>query len=397
MKILYHHRTLGDGAEGIHIAEMVQAFRTFGHNVKVIAPIGEKPNKNDKKVSVLSRIKKLVPKITYEFLEIAYNLYGYYLLREEVIRRRPDFIYDRYITFNASAVLIGRRHNIPVILEVNAPLAWERSEQKDERLYLKSLAFFLERWICSNSYKTVVVSTSLKDYLISQGVPSEKIIIIPNGVDTEKFKPKGKKDGKLLKECGFTEENVIVGFIGILRPWHGLELLLQSFSLVARNKESLRLLILGDGPIRPEIEKIIRNMGLSSKVSITGRIPHARVPDYVNLFDIAVSPKATFYASPMKILEYMASGKAAVAPDMKNIRDIIVDKLNGVLFAAGDSFALADKLKLITDDKAYREQLGFNARTNVVEQRNWRANSNIVSKLIQNGWHRNCGKRISEH
>ena len=176
MKILYHHRTLGDGAEGIHIEEMVKAFRDLGHEVKVVAPIGEKANTNNTNVSILSKIKRMLPRILFEFIELAYNVYGYYLLRREIHKERPDFIYDRYITFNASSVLIGKRFNIPVFLEVNAPLALERSEQKDERLYLRRTAFAFEKWISSNSYKTIVVSTPLKEYLVSVGVPQEKII-----------------------------------------------------------------------------------------------------------------------------------------------------------------------------------------------------------------------------
>jgi len=381
MKILYHHRTLGDGAEGIHIEEMVKAFRSLGHKVKIVAPIGEKTNSKNINVSILSKIKRILPRILFEFLEVAYNIYGYYLLRKEIHKERPDFIYDRYIIFNASAILIGKKYNIPVILEVNAPLALERSQQEDEQLYLKRLAFFLERWICFNSYKTIVVSTPLKEYLVSSGAPPGKIVVVPNGVDVKKFKPKLGKDKNLLKKCDFTKNDIIVGFVGILRPWHGLELLLKAFNMAAKDNKNVRLLIVGDGPIRPDIESLIERLHLPDKVFITGRVQHEQVPDYVNLFDIAVSPKATFYASPMKILEYMALAKAVVAPDKENIRDIIIHEVDGLLFEDGSSVALFSCFEKLIQDNAYRAQLGRRARIKVIEERNWQRNAALVCAM----------------
>ena len=381
MRILYHHRTLGDGAEGIHIAEMVGAFRSLGHEVEVVAPIGDKTNTANAKVSAFSRIKWFVPKILYEFLEIGYNVYGYYLLRKEILKDRPDFIYDRYITFNASSVLIGKRYNIPVFLEVNAPLALERSEQEDERLFLKKTAFFLEKWICSNSYRTIVVSTPLRDYLLSSGVLKRKIIVMPNGVNVRKFAPIGK-DKRLLEQYGFSEDNVIVGFVGILRPWHGLDILLEAFQVAEKDNKILRLLIVGDGPIRSDIEEKIGGLALVDKVFITGRVPHDEIPNNVALFDIAVSPKATFYASPMKILEYMALSRAVVAPDTANIRDIIDDKKNGLLFEDGNYLALAGSINDLAENPTTMKQLGESARTKTVEQRNWENNVRSVIKLM---------------
>ena len=385
MRILYHHRTLGDGAEGIHIAEMVGAFRSLGHDVKVVAPIGDRTNTVNARVSAFLKIKRFVPKILYEFLEMGYNVYGYYLLRKEILKDRPEFIYDRYITFNASSVLIGKRYNIPVFLEVNAPLALERSEQEDERLFLKKTAFFFEKWICSNSFKTIVVSTPLKDYLLSLGVLKRKIIVMPNGVNVRKFVPRGK-DKRLLEQYGFSEDNVIVGFVGILRPWHGLDLLIEAFQVVEKENKNLRLLIVGDGPIRSDIEEKIRGLTLVDKVFITGRVPHDEIPNNIALFDIAVSPKATFYASPMKILEYMALGRAVVAPDTANIRDLIDDKVNGLLFKNGNLLALSGSISNLVDNRRYMEQLGNNARTKIIKKRNWDKNASATCKLLQR-WH----------
>ncbi len=382
MKILYHHRTLGDGAEGIHIKEMVSAFRLLGHKVKVIGPVGEvAENKVSKKVSLLSRLKSRVPPLFYEILEVAYNVYGYLIMRKEILREKPDFIYDRYMIFNASCVLIGKRYGIPVFLEVNAPLALERYEQPDEKLYLKRLAFFLEKWICSNSFRTIAVSTPLKNYLVSIGVPDKRILVMPNGVDPEKFKPKGEKNEELLRKCGFCEEDIIIGFLGILRPWHGIEILLDAFRQAAMQIKNLKLLIIGDGPIRFEIEQRIQRLGIHEKVYISGTIPHTIVPHYVNLFDIAISPKATFYSSPMKILEYMALRKAVIAPNTKNIRDILTNGVDGLLFSGSHHEELKKCIIKLAQNLGLRRKLGEAARKKIIEKRNWKNIAQLISQM----------------
>ena len=379
MKILYHHRTLGDGAEGIHIKEMVNAFRQIGHEVRVIGPVGEPREKSDKdmRITFFSKIRAKLPLFFYELLELSYNFYGFFLLAKEISRDRPDFIYDRYMVFNASSILVGKKYGIPVFLEVNAPLALERYQQPDEKLYLKSLAFFLEKWICSNSFRTIVVSTPLKEYLVSNGVPAEKIVVMPNGVNPEIFKPSEEKSKELLEKCGFCEDDIIVGFVGILRPWHGIDLLLDAFNQAAMRIKNLKLLIVGDGPIRFHIEQKIRVYSINDKVHITGKVRHTDVPCYANLFDIAVSPRTTFYASPMKILEYMALGKAVVAPDTGNVRDIITEG-TGVLFSVDSCNSLTESLLLLASSEELRKDLGKRARKRILEESSWTKNAKYV-------------------
>lgn len=379
MNILYHHRTLGDGAEGIHIEEMIAAFRSQGHNVFVVSPVGEKTNATNKAFSLGLRIKSLLPRAAFEFLEVGYNLAGMLALWRLARRHGAGLIYDRYITFNASAVLLGKMLRIPVVLEVNAPLALERSQQPDEKLIFKSLAHRMERWICSNSYRTLVVSTPLKEYLVSVGVPEGKVSVVPNGANLDRFSGSSPEARGLRERCGIPGGAVVIGFTGIMRPWHGIDLLLEAFRKVCAEQETpLHLLLVGDGPIRADIEAAIRSSGLEGRVTITGRLPHQEVPRYVEIFDIAVSPKATFYASPMKILEYMALGKAVVAPDMRNITDIIVSGEDGVLFEPNSSASLADKLGGLTRDASLRQRIGNRGRQKTRDKLNWIQNAKTV-------------------
>lgn len=380
MRILYHHRTLGSGAEGIHIREMVKAFRSLGHTVQVIGPVGEKVGTVKNANGPLSQIKGKLPGSVFEVAEMGYNLYNFITVCNAIRSFKPDFIYDRYSTFNAACVLAGQCYDLPVILEVNAPLALERSTQADETLYFRRTAFESERWICSNASKTIVVSSSLSDYLMSIGVPADKLIVMPNGADPEQFYPRPKVL-HLLNLIGAKGTDIIIGFTGVLRPWHGLELLLQSFSRIIELHPSAFLLLIGDGPIRNEIEQMAMSIGIRNHFYITGFIDHENVPDYVNLMDIAVSPRSTFYASPMKVIEYMAAGKAVVVPCLANFLDFVDPWENGAVFEDNDMGSLASTLSELCSMEELREQLGRNARYKVESRLNWKWNAREVCRL----------------
>lgn len=385
MKIVYQHRTLGDGAEGIHIMEMINAFQDLGHDVMMLGPHLQTNKTKQKKTIKLEKIKRIVKGPVYELLELGYNLYGYASMGKVIGQFKPDLIYSRYITFNYSPIASGRYKSIPVFVEVNAPLAYERAHESDETLFFQKAARFLERQICKNADKTIVVSTPLKDYLTSNGVPAEKILVMPNGVNTKTFYPKPKST-QLMNKLGLMQHDTVIGFVGILRPWHGLDMLLNAFKQVHEVFPDSKLVLIGDGPIRNDIVKLATGLNLTTCIHITGRIAHKTIGEYISLIDIGVCVKATFYSSPMKILEYMAQQKAVLAPDMTNIRDIIAHRKTGFLFTPEDTQSLVNALKRLISDVKLRDQLakaGYQATQN---RFNWRSNAKQVieeSRMIQ--------------
>jgi glycosyltransferase involved in cell wall biosynthesis len=390
MKILYHHRTLGVGAEGVHIREMVKAFRSLGHEVLVVGPVGETQGQETvaQKSSRLEKIKSKLPGLIFEIAEIGYTLYGFLDVGRAIRAFHPDFIYDRYITFNAGCIIAGRSARLPVFLEVNSPLALERSSQPDAQLFFKRFAHWTEKWVCSNASKTIVVSTPLSEYLQSIGVPTDKLVIMPNGVDQNTFCPR-PKSLELLTHIGAREQDVIVAFTGVIRPWHGLDLLVQSVEKLVKKSLPIFLLIIGDGPIRPDVEKLLVEAGIHHRAKITGIVPHDQVAEYVNLCDIAVSPKATFYASPMKVIEYMGMGKAVIVPNTPNLLDIVDPGVNAEVFAENDSEALTQVLAELCSNHEKRRKLGTHARHKVETRLNWTWNATTVcdmaASLIQVG------------
>lgn len=383
MKILYHHRTLGHGAEGIHIASMVNAFKNLGHEVKVFALIGENPHNRGGEAKKWEKISRTVPKFAYEAMAIAYNAICYYKLCKIIKKFRPDFIYERYATHCFSGVVFCKRNGIPHILEVNSPLSYEQQNfQGEKRLLTSYLARKTEAWICKNSSTAFTVSSPLRDYLIEKLlVPANKLQVLPNGVDIRIFN-KGASHNRLREKFNI-DHKIVIGFSGEFKPWHGLNNLIYSFASINSKFPQTFLLLVGDGPSKEEMVSIINSEGLQDKVAITGKVNHSEIVDYIDIMDIAVSPHATFYASPMKILEYMAMSCAVVAPRMSNIEDIIVDGEDGLLFSPDNRQDLTGTLSDLIEDTLRREAIGRAAMQKIENYMTWNHNAEKVIHVVE--------------
>lgn len=358
MKILYHHRTRAGDAQGIHIEEMVHAFRELGNEVEVVALSGEGDRgSHDGESSWAARILGSAPSWLYEVMSLAYNVYGYLMLRRRAHAFRPDVLYERYSLNTFCGIWMGRRTGLPVILEVNAPLALE--QERLGKLAFRRLARRSERWICANSTWTIVVSDVLKELLAAKGVPRERMVVVTNGVDPRRFRP-DVSDRAIRAKHGL-DGKLVIGFVGWFRKWHGLELLLEIFHGANLAERRVHLLLVGDGPARADLERFVAKNALGRYVVFTGPVRHEEIPEYVAAMDVAVQPSAPEYACPMKIVEYMAMGRCVVAPDQPNIREVIDDGRNGLLFPPGDKKALERVLLRAIGDDARRQALGKNA------------------------------------
>lgn len=380
MKILYHHRTQADDAQGIHIYEMIKAFRGLGHHVDIVSLV-ELDEKREKKIKGKwwERLAFSVPRFVYELMELAYNIYGYRRLSKQIRKNRPDLIYERYALNTFCGIWASRRFGIPIVLEVNLPLYYERS--KFGKLAFKRLARFSERWICSNSSWTVTVSEAMKEFLIREGVPGDKMVVMHNGIDPEKFHP--HISGEAVRRKYGLDGKSVVGFIGWFRKWHGVEMLLEVMHEANLAKHGIRLLLIGDGPAFPDLHNYVEKHGLQSAVVFTGPVSRQEVPAHIAAMDIAVLPASNAFGCPMKIFEYMAMGKSTVAPDQAAIREILEDRVTGFLFEEGNKEGLKAALLDLVNNREKREKTGQNAYQRIFQRGFlWSANARRTLALV---------------
>jgi len=375
-RVVYMHRTRGGGVEGVHIDGIVGGLKARGFEVVMVAPAPSRPVVTGEVVrspSWLARtaawLSEHAPEFLFEFAELAYNVVSWRALKRCLRQHPVRLIYERYAIFSLSGALLARRHGVPLVVEVNytarSPLVRQRTA------WLKFLARWVDRKIFERATVLVAVSSTLRTELIRDyGVAPARIVVSPNAADPHKFDPSrvtpiANAEGKALAgKC-------VIGFVGSFAPWHGVDLLLAAFVVVARTIPESVLLLIGDGPERAKIEAEAARHGLRDRVMFTGPIPHRDLGQYVARFDIAVMPDSNDYGSPMKIFEYMAMGRAVVAPDYAPILDVLRDNENGVVFARRNGARLAERLVDLCKDTSQTARLGAAARKTIVSERSW--------------------------
>jgi len=205
-------------------------------------------------------------------------------------------------------------------------------------------------------------------------VSADKLVVLPNAVDVERFKPDPELGTQTRASFQLTDHPLLV-FVGSFYQWHDIATLLRAFSLVLKLHSDAHLLMVGDGTEREAMMKLTTSLGMDGAVHFTGFVTHTEVSQFVNAADIAVVPvpamKQEMWLSPMKLFEYMASGKAVVASAMGQIKDVIRDGENGLLVPAGDETAMADAINKLIEDVPLRIVLGKQAREVAVQNHSW--------------------------
>ncbi len=288
-----------------------------------------------------------------------------------------DLIHERFNLLALGGAWASRKLGIPFVLEVNADLLEQRKfKGVPEKGIRRLFAVWATQMCFTAASKIICISGSLKNHLSKRwNLEHDKLTVLPCAADVDAFGP--RHNGELVRRgLGLTNEPVVL-WLGGFYPWHDLDLLLDSFTLIRQRQPNTKLVLVGDGQTRQSIVQKIQKNGIEQSVIMTGSIPHSRVPEMVSIADIAVVPSAAVSAShggtgtPLKLFEYMAAGKAIVATALNEAKEVIQDGQTGLLVEAGDVNKFAEStLKLINDPKE-RNRLGQNARAQAVKQYSW--------------------------
>jgi len=314
----------------------------------------------------------------------AFDIYNNLLFSDEatevVARDVPDFIYQRYARFSWAGVAAALRTKRPLFLEYNGSEVWvgrhwDRVDKLDLLTRYESLNL-------NAAARIFVVSEVERQNLLQAAVEPEKIIVNPNGVDVDKFKP-GIGGNEARRELGLPPGEIVVGFVGTFGPWHGVEILAQAITNIPPDSP-VRFLLIGSGALRARVEEILRAAGAANRVVMPGAVAHDRVPVLLDACDILVSPHvpldagAEFFGSPTKLFEYMAMGKGIVASRLGQIGDVLHHEETGLLVEPGNVEQLSDAVLRLAKSPELRVRLGVAARQAAVERHTWKDNAQRV-------------------
>ncbi|MGP9490379.1 glycosyltransferase family 4 protein [Glutamicibacter sp. AOP5-A2-7] len=295
-----------------------------------------------------------------------------------------------------AAVTAANRLGIPSVYEVRG--LWEVTRgSRDPEWATGNMYKFMARMeadAAKGATRVFAITRALKDELVNRGVDPNKIEIIPNGVDTNRFQPQAR-DAELARRLNIQGKTVI-GYVGSILDYEGIELLIESAGNLKSERNDFHVLIVGDGAELEKFRNRVAEESLGDVITFTGRVPHEDVESYYSLIDITPFPRLPLpvceMVSPLKPFEAMAMGKAVVASNVDALEEIIVPGLNGLLHEKGSQDSLTSQLRLLLEDEELRAKLGSQAREWVVEERDWSKLASIISNTYDDLWKLQTGE-----
>jgi len=314
-----------------------------------------------------------VPGVGYfdEMMETARRIDGL------IDRFQPDILHAHSPVLNAlPALQIGARRSLPVVYELRA--LWEDAAVNHGTMREDGVRYrlcrALESYALRHADHITTICEGLRAEIVARDIASEKITVIPNGVDTESFRFGEKVDVDLRQRLGL-DDAIVIGFVGSFYGYEGLDLLIKALTLLAPSHRNMRLLLVGGGPQETELKSLARKSAVQDKVVFTGRVPHKDVKQYYDLIDVLVYPRhrmrLTDLVTPLKPLEAMAQGRMVVASDVGGHRELICNGETGFLFTAGDVGSLAKTIEHVLQCQTEWPRLRARARRFVESERSW--------------------------
>lgn len=287
---------------------------------------------------------------------------------------RPEIIHAHSpILVGLPAYFVARRHKLPFVYEIRD--LWENASVDRGKFAAWSLPYRaargLETWLLRRADAVVTIGETLRKELCQRA--NREVAVAPNGVDTESFKSI-QPEPRWLQQWN-SDDRQIIAYIGAFQPYEGLEILIKAMRHILPKSNRVHLLIVGDGPIRSDLEALVKSEDLGANVTFAGRLPHARVNEVYAVADLLVYPRiatlTTELTTPLKPLEALAMEKAVLASNLPAMRELISDQETGILFEPGNSTDLAEKALGLLADRSLRNRLGREGRTRALRDRRW--------------------------
>lgn len=297
----------------------------------------------------------MYPAATVKTFEMRHRLDVRVLFRAAcyIRRNRIDLIQSQLFLDNQIARAVGSLSGRPVISSVRGgpTQGWLRTR--------------VEHGFQWMSKRVVVNSHWLKDFLVRDGVKSEKIVVIHNGIEPDKFR---SSEGKVIlrKKYGIEPDAKVVGIVARLHPMKDHR---TFFDVVRRLRDripNIRAVVAGDGSLRGELERHVDEIGIRENVRFLGTVTQD-LPEVLRILDVLLLTSRWGESLPNALLEAMSAGVPIVASNMHGVPEVVEDGVNGYLVEMGDSKRMAERVEILLRDNATRERFIENGTRKINE------------------------------
>jgi len=358
----------------VHVQEMIRAFQRHGAQVDLFAARVDGPPSGLDPL----RVHRLPPVCDGEPAEQATAVAALNCdLAAALGRDGPyDLVYERYSLWSFAGMEHARAAGAPGLLEVNAPLIEEQAVHRGLRD--TGGAARVTARVFRAAAALLAVSAEVATWLERYPSVRRRVHVLPNGVDPTRFRP------DVPPAAPGPPGTFTVGFVGSMKPWHGLPVLIEAFARLHHRDAATRLLLVGGGPEEAAVRTELAARGLAVASHLSGAVAPSDVPALVTSMDVAVAPypeSRRFYFSPLKVYEYLAAGRAVVASRVGQLEGLIQHDVTGLLCPAGDAAALAAALERLQREPELRIRLGRAARASMLQSHTWEALAERVLQL----------------
>jgi len=375
MKLIYitNARMPTEKAHGIQIMKMCQAFTLTGLEVKLVVPwrfnkIKKSPfdyysirkNFRIKKLPSLDIIPLGIPKICFwiQNLTFALSLFLYLIFGKADIIFSRDLFSLWFLSFFKKN-LIYEAHTFPG-------------------------HFFLYEKVFRKAKAVITITQKLKELLIEQDIPANKILVAPDGVDLEEFDIKESQE-QCRQKLNLPLDGKIIGYVGQLKTME-MEKGIAGLIKATRKVKNTLCLVGGQESDIVGYKKMASKMNLTNNILFIGQVRHCLIPYYLKSFDILVMPfpwtkHYAYYMSPLKMFEYMAAQKPIVASDLPSIREILNDN-NAVLVEPDNPQSLAKAINQTLKNPDFSAKIAAQAYQDVQEY-TWQKRTKNILKFIK--------------
>lgn len=369
----------------IKAIEFIRAINNLGHTAHLewrsSQPNGTVTTTEKVKESLKPALQKYLHEPKKLALNIPHAIEEYRILKQQ----KPDIFFNRIELYTYSGALLSKLLNLPMVVEADCPPTYEFMNFYGKHyMHLGNLAQRIEMSVLQQADAVIAISKILKDYYVDNGIAAEKIHIIPNGADPEKFRPRPKPEA-LARQYDLGDK-VVIGWVGSLAGWNGIENLVDMALHVLENYPNAAFMMVGGGANKQFFTEKLHVRDFASRVILPGTVPHDDVPDYLACMDIVLAPypKLPFwYPSSMKVFEYMAAGKTVLASNVGQIGEIIRDGDNGLLFDPDVPEELTAKTLQALQDAELRRKTGEQARRDVLAKYTWEQHARTMIAIFE--------------